>query len=286
MRCRLGSNRSNLASDSIAAPLSVNTPRTLIGVSILLLTLSTALGLLNTRKTRELRIQIMEAESARDFADLLRKRQEKELKDHGVASTTTHAQLRAAQTKIAAREGEMARTQAEKNDLQERVHELEKEIAQLRKRLGETDERPAHPNNPPNASTVDLQAQLEVVKEQLAVAEREKALLSDKVKAFPARPGQLKSEKEKRVPIRDPGIRGTVLAVNRAYNFVVLSLGERHGVEPHTEMLVFRSGSFIGKIRISSVEPATSIGDIITTSLARGVQVQTGDIVIYAGTNS
>jgi hypothetical protein len=48
-------------------------------------------------------------------------------------------------------------------------------------------------------------------------------------------------------------------------------------------MLVVRGGSLIGKIRISSVEPSTAIGDIITGSLARGVQVQPGDIVIYAG---
>jgi hypothetical protein len=52
---------------------------------------------------------------------------------------------------------------------------------------------------------------------------------------------------------------------------------------PNSEMLVMRQGGLIGKIRISSVEPTTSIGDIITNSLARGVQVQPGDIVIYAG---
>ena len=80
-----------------------------------------------------------------------------------------------------------------------------------------------------------------------------------------------------------PGVHGTVLAVNQAYNFVVLSMGDRQGVVPNSEMLVLRSGSLIGKIRISSVEPTTSIGDIITNSLARGVQVQPGDTVIYAG---
>jgi cell shape-determining protein MreC len=81
-------------------------------------------------------------------------------------------------------------------------------------------------------------------------------------------------------------VRGTVLAVNQAYNFVVLSMGDRQGVVPNSEMLVMRSGALIGKIRISSVEPTTSIGDIITNSLARGVQVQPGDTVIYAGTTN
>ena len=64
------------------------------------------------------------------------------------------------------------------------------------------------------------------------------------------------------------------------------SLVQEHGVEPNSEMLVLREGTLIGKIHISSVEPATAIGDIITSSLARGVQVQPGDTVIYAGTNS
>ena len=76
------------------------------------------------------------------------------------------------------------------------------------------------------------------------------------------------------------------MAVNQAYDFVVLNRGGRQGVEANSEMLVLRGGTPIGKIRISSVEPATAIGDIITSSLARGVQVQPGDIVIYAGSNS
>jgi hypothetical protein len=50
-------------------------------------------------------------------------------------------------------------------------------------------------------------------------------------------------------------------------------------------MLVLREGTLIGRIRISTVEPATAIGDIITSSLARGVQAQPGDTVIYAGTS-
>ena len=82
------------------------------------------------------------------------------------------------------------------------------------------------------------------------------------------------------------GVRGTVLAYNQVYNFVVLNLGARQGVESNSEMLVLREGTLIGKIRISSVEPATAIGDIITSTLARGVNVQPRDIVTYAGTNS
>ena len=54
-------------------------------------------------------------------------------------------------------------------------------------------------------------------------------------------------------------------------------------VAENAEMLVVRGGTLIGKIRVSSVEPFTAIGDIITSSLTRGVQVHPGDTVIYAG---
>ena len=102
--------------------------------------------------------------------------------------------------------------------------------------------------------------------------------------------GQSKEGKKRRETVRESsprrtGLRGTVLAVNQAYNFVVLNLGTHHGVESNAEMLVLRDGALIGKIRISSVEPSTAIGDIISNSLARGAQMQPGDSVIYAGTN-
>ena len=132
-----------------------------------------------------------------------------------------------------------------------------------------------------------MQAQLEDARHQLDSAEKEKAFLSEKLQTPQERPTQLQQEKKRRETApRRTGVRGTVLAVNQAYNFVVLNLGAHQGIEPNSEMLVLREGTLIGKIRISSVEPATAIGDIITSSLARGVQVQPGDTVIYAGTSS
>ena len=120
-----------------------------------------------------------------------------------------------------------------------------------------------------------------------------KACLVDRKKLQDAQERSVQPKEEKkqrRETVREAGprrtgLRGTVLAVNQAYNFVVLNLGARHGVESNSEMLVLRDGALVGKIRISSVEPATAIGDIITNSLARGAQMQPGDNVIYAGTS-
>ena len=152
--------------------------------------------------------------------------------------------------------------------------------------MEETGVKPSE--NPGAPSAAEMQAQLDDARRQLESAERENAFLSDKIRVTQERSGQLQEEKKQRreAGAVKPGVRGTVLAVNQAYNFVVLNLGGRQGVEPNTEMLVLRDGTLIGKIRISSVEPSTAIGDIITSSLERGVQVQPGDIVIYAGTSS
>ena len=135
-----------------------------------------------------------------------------------------------------------------------------------------------------------MEAQLDDLRRQLDGAEKEKAFLSQKLQDIQEHAGQSKEGKKRRETVRESsprrtGLRGTVLAVNQAYNFVVLNLGTHHGVESNAEMLVLREGTLIGKIRISSVEPSTAIGDIISNSLALGAQMQPGDSVIYAGTN-
>src|SRR5437660_1570015 len=86
-------------------------------------------------------------------------------------------------------------------------------------------------------------------------------LNTSKVKTAQDRAAALEAEKKHRESAANPpGVHGTVLAVNQAYNFVVLNMGDRQGVVPNSEMLVLRQGALIGKIRISSVEPTTSIG--------------------------
>jgi hypothetical protein len=265
----------------------VNTPRTIITVSISLLALSAVLGVLNTQRTRGLRAQVIQVAGARDATEHLRIAREKELTAREAAVAAANARFGEMRTKSGSNEAELINARKENDALQMKLHGSETEIAQLLKRIAEVEEKPAVGISPSLSPTADLQAQLEDTRRQLDAAEREKVLLSDKFKALQERSIKPEAEKKDRLPSGgNPGIRGTVLAVNQAYNFVVLNLGGRQGVEPNTEMLVLRGGSFIGKIRISSVEPATAIGDIITSSLARGVQVQTGDTVIYAGTNS
>jgi len=245
------------------------------------------LGVLNIQKTQGLRTQVTQTEVARADGEKSQVAREKELKAREAAVVAADARLSETRTKAAGTEAELLQAQKEKDDLRGKLRETETEIVQLLKRVEDAERKPIAAANPSAVSKTDLQVQLEDMQTRLATAEREKGLLSDKIRAAEERSSQPESEKKMRsLSGAHSGIHGTVLVVNQAYNFVVLNLGGRQGVEPNSEMLVLRGGSFIGKIRISSVEPATAIGDIITSSLARGVQVQPGDTVIYAGTNS
>ena len=269
------------------------TPGSLSGLAVIFLLLASFFALLNGQKVKALR------------ADAVTSRAPMPAK---VAEGATGAQQKdkAADTADRAGKAEAALAQAEKEkaDLTGKLDASQQEIAALRERAAgmQTNANPpASGNTAPaeNAPSADLQSQVDDLRRQLDGAEKEKALLAEKLQDGQQHPAQVKeaskAETRKRRETasvqrqgsssRRAGVHGTVLAYNQAYNFVVLNLGARNGVEPNSEMLVLRDGTLIGKIRISSVEPATAIGDIMSNSLARGVQVQPGDSVIYAGTS-
>jgi cell shape-determining protein MreC len=271
------------------------TPGNLSGLAVIFLVLAGVFALLNGQKVKALR-----ANGATPRAPL-----EAKVNAPSRAPTGAQEQGRTADADRAAKaEAALAQAEKEKSDLKGKLDASQQEIAALRQRAAptQTNSNPSAPGAPApadNAQSADLQSQLDDLRRQLDGAEKEKALLAEKLQDAQQRPAQVKetpkAETRKRRETasvqresgsgRRAGVHGTVLAYNQAYNFVVLNLGARNGVEPNSEMLVLRDGTLIGKIRISSVEPATAIGDIMTNSLARGVQVQPGDNVIYAGTS-
>jgi cell shape-determining protein MreC len=274
------------------------TPKNVIGLSVLFLMLAALFGLLNNHKVKVLRANIAHAEAARAAAEQphiveARSGEGASMPPTATAAASTPAaatedKIAEAENKAAKAEADLAQLQKEKTDFQSKLDANQAEIASLRQQLeaAATTAKPAA-SPMPTGSPTELQAQLDDVRHQLDSAEKEKAFLSEKFQSVQERTGQVQEEKKRKEPApRKAGVRGTILAVNQAYNFVVLNLGARQGVEPNSEMLVLREGTLIGRIRISTVEPATAIGDIITSSLARGVQVQPGDRVIYAGTSS
>ena len=277
-----------------SALLTAN-PGSLSGLTVVFLLLAAIFALLNGQKVKALR-----ANAAMPHAPVM-------AKANGATQGRTGGQqsVKGGDTERAAKaEAALAQAEKEKADLQGKLDASQQEIAALRQRAAgtQTDSSPFAPGNAApadNAQNTDLQSQIDDLRHQLDGAEKEKALLAEKLQDAQQHSAPLKEPSRTEARRRREtanvqregsgshraGVHGSVLAYNQAYNFVVLNLGARNGVEPNSEMLVLRDGTLIGKIRISSVEPATAIGDIMSNSLARGVQVQPGDNVIYAGTS-
>jgi hypothetical protein len=247
------------------------------------MTLSLIFGFLNTNKVKGLRNELVTTISARDMSDRARAASEKKLKARESVLAAEQSKAMAAEAKATSAQADLSKAQNEKAELEAKRQASEGQVLDLQNRVAGVTVG-GGPGAPEGVSPNELKAVLDDTKQQLEAAEQEKAVLADKVRAAQDRVAAIEEEKKRREGgLNAPGVHGTVLAVNQAYNFVVLNLGDRQGVVANSEMLVMREGALIGKIRISSVEPTTSIGDIITNSLARGVQVQPGDIVIYAG---
>ena len=183
------------------------------------------------------------------------------------AVTKAKEEVTAAQEKITAAEAELTQLKADAEAKDTRIAELEQQAAPA----ADT----AAADGPP---TEELQArvtELETVNQQL----------QDQNTGLTAQISELRRKEDSRQKgLMKPGISGTILAVNQAWNFVVLSLGDRQGVVPNAEMLVQRDGRFLGRIRVTSVEPSTSIADILVRTVPRGFSIMPGDRVVYAGT--
>jgi hypothetical protein len=269
---------------SPAMPVNM-TPKTLIAISVLLLAIAGVFGFLNTQKSRALRNELVNVTTARDDTERRRGAEQKQLKEREAAVAAASAKMTENDNRVAKAEADLVQLQTERADLQTKLQATQTEVSTLQTQVQEAGVKPSE--NPGAPSLPELQAQLDEARKQLESAEHENAFLSEKIRSAQDHSTQLEDDRQRHAPsVTKAGVRGTVLAVNQAYNFVVLNLGGRHGVEPNAEMLVLRGGTLIGKIRVSSVEPSTAIGDIVTSSLARGVQVQPGDVVVYAGTNS
>jgi hypothetical protein len=207
------------------------------------------------------------------------------------------AELKATQEKLATAEAnatatalEMAdlhtrldRTNASLTDAQAQMTQKDTDLAQQKSDLAAKDARiaeleiKANPTAPGGAPQEDC-------KKQLAEKEIVNASLQAKLKTTETQLSEMRqNEGMRKAKIMKTGLEGKILAVNPSWNFVVISLGDRNGVMNNGELLIKRGDQLIGKVRITSVEPSTSIADIVVNSVRSGLSVMPGDSVIYNG---
>lgn len=254
-------------------------------IACILLSLGAAvLGFLNrgklVEKTAELENTQGQLASANQQLDATRGELEKkkeEVTQLGSEKDKLTAELGEARTDLDKAKQEAAAAQEQVTAAQTEITQLKEDAEAKDTRIAELEQQATSPEAAAGgeSDTAEVQArlgELETVNQQL----------QDQNTALSTQIAELKRKDEGRQKMQmRQGLTGTILAVNQAWNFVVLSLGDRQGVVPNAEMLIQRDGQYLGKVRVTSVEPSTSIADILVRTVPRGLSVMPGDRVIY-----
>ena len=122
---------------------------------------------------------------------------------------------------------------------------------------------------------------------RLRTVERERDVFTTENKAMQRKITSLQTELdrytlgEERVVQLPAGTRGTVVAVDPKYDFVVLDVGGNQGILENAKLLINREGKLIGKVKIMTVEPNRSIANVLPEWKQEGTEVMEGDQVFF-----
>lgn len=256
----------------------------LLGVSALLIAVSAFFGFSAKSKIGDLRGTNATLTNNLTSEKAARAKSEAERKAAEEQVVTLTARTEALAKEVADAKSEADKALAQVTDLQTQLTARNEELTRLNAQIAQG---PAGTPGAPGAGAEELtqlQTQIKDAQTKLAEAEEVNKTLTARANDAEARMKVLQDQENKRQgKLAAKGLEGRVIAVNQGWSFVVLGIGDRQGVVPNVEMILVRGGQAIGKVRVSSVEPATSIADIIPGSLSRGVRVQPGDRVIYQG---
>jgi len=111
----------------------------------------------------------------------------------------------------------------------------------------------------------------------LATAQSEQKILQDQLQATQQQVSDLESAINRSKTGAMPGVSGKVTFVDRAWNFVILDVGLSAGVVPNGELIVYRGRTFLGKVRVTKVDPNDAVAEILPD--AKG-DIQIGDSVL------
>lgn len=264
-----------------SAHFSVPMTKPLLLTCILLSLVAAVFGFLNrgTLATTRMDLESAQGQVASTNEQLLTaqgelKKSKEEATQLGSEKDKLSAELGETRVELKKAKEELIAAQKQAKDLESDGQAKDAKIEELERKLAE----PQAPQPEAAGDDVDMAGnnarllELETVNQQLT---DQNVSLSAQVGEFKRKDGARQNSQMRQ------GLSGTILAVNQAWNFVVLSLGDRQGVVSNAEMLVQRDGQYLGKIRVTSVEPSTSIADILVRTVPRGLSVMPGDQVIY-----
>jgi len=200
---------------------------------------ATEVELTSTKKQRDA------AKAAQTAAEEAQKVAETQLAEANAKVTQLESDLTAAKAEATKLQTALADSEAAKNDALAQLKEIQQKVGE-----GEDPEQLARQIESQNEKITALTQEKQVLEESL----------KDKDKQIEEIELALQRSKEGDLP---PGIRGRVAKVNQDWNFVVLNIGYREGVVPNGELVVYRGNQMIGRVKVTSASPDTSVANIL-----------------------
>jgi hypothetical protein len=123
----------------------------------------------------------------------------------------------------------------------------------------------------------ELIAEAKKAQDDLTAAQSEQKILQDQLQASQAQIADLNDALNRSKTGKMPGISGKVTFVDHAWNFVIMDVGLASGVVPNGELIVYRGRTFLGKVKVTKVDPNDAVAEILPD--AKG-DIQVGDSVL------
>jgi len=252
----------------------------LVFASVLISLITAGLGFVNKTKLTETKETLVTTETnlTKTTGDLTKSKSDLKTTAESLATTSSEkaaleSQVTGLQTAAESAKGETAKVTAEKAALDTQVAQLTTDLTTAKDELTKLQAA----GGTATAAPPDAEMQAKFQERETVITQLQADLDSarSKVEVFQ------NANNDRIAKVAKKGLEGRVLAVNPAWNFVVLNLGDKNGVVNNTEMLVKRGTQLMGKVRITSVEPSTSIADIVANSVPQGTTIAPGDNVIY-----
>ncbi len=222
-------------------------------------------------KISELNTELTATKTQRDtlLASETRLKRDLRTANESLASTTaeladTKSDLEVTQTRAAQQEVRANQLEQERNTYLKERNDAQTELAVWRAF-----------NRTPDEIRALIAENRRLVDENVALME-ENRVLARKVDSLENRIAIYEGRQQRVVLRRD--LRGEVIAVDPKFDFVVLNIGESDGVLERGEMLVNRGGRLVAKVRVLSVEPRTSVANVLPDW--RQVEIMEGDAVM------
>ena len=261
-------------------PSSPLLPRILLGLAILL---TVAAGGINFKNKSAMEAARQETKVALGKADA----SDAAAKKASAAEKTAVAKAKEAEEAKAQAEAKSATALADVEKVKKDVEEAQAQMKTKEEKIADLEKKIADATvMTPQAPAVDPAKEKELADIKAQAAEKEQLLKTAQANAEAAdkKAAALEAENARRVAgLAKPGLEGKVLAVNPNWSFVVLSIGDKQGVVAGSSLIVKRGDNLVAKLRVTSVEPSTSIADIQIGTTAKGTTVQPGDVVIFPG---